>query len=188
MKLGIREVIFLGVMLALLGSSYFFVFEKADAKRRTMEADLHRKEAALVNLRQATAGVDDLDHKVTELQKAIAFFESKLPQQKEIDTILKEVSQMATANSLDCKTIKTLKSESLVSDHSANYSEQPIELSLSGNFDGFYSFMLQLEKLPRITRTTQMKLEKINGKDGEMTAHLTLSIFFEPDNTTASAQ
>jgi type IV pilus assembly protein PilO len=188
MKLGVREFIFFGVMLALLGSAYFFVFAKADGKRRAMEADVRHKEAALANLRQATAGIDDLNRKVGELGQAISFFESKLPQQKEIDTILKEVWQMAEANSLDCKTIKTLKAETLVSDRSTNYSEQPIELSLSGNFEGFYSFLLQLEKLPRITRTTQMKLEKINGKDGAMTAHMTLSIFFEPDTTVSSAQ
>jgi hypothetical protein len=41
--------------------------------------------------------------------------------------------------------------------------------------------MLQLEKLPRITRIGQMNLQKINGHDGEMQAQLTVSIFFEPD-------
>jgi hypothetical protein len=34
-----------------------------------------------------------------------------------------------------------------------------------------------------------MKLEKINERDGEMTAQLTLSIFFEPETgATASAK
>ena len=50
-----------------------------------------------------------------------------------------------------------------------------------GDFNGFYAFLLQLEKLPRITRVSQMKLEKISERDGEMTAQLTLSIFFEPE-------
>jgi hypothetical protein len=59
-------------------------------------------------------------------------------------------------------------------------------LSLSGDFNGYYAFLLQLEKLPRITRVTQMKLEKINDRDGEMQAQLTLSIFFEPDTGSRS--
>ena len=29
-----------------------------------------------------------------------------------------------------------------------NYRELPIQMSLSGDFNGFYSFLLQLEKLP----------------------------------------
>ena len=28
-------------------------------------------------------------------------------------------------------------------------------MSLAGDFNGFYAFLLQLEKLPRITRVTQ---------------------------------
>jgi len=184
MKHGAREFLFICVMLGLLASSYFFVFAKANEKRQQMLSDLHQKQTALANLRQSTAGIDDLNRKIAELQKAIAFFESKLPQEKEIDKILKEVWQLAEGNSLQCKTIKTLKSE-----RCANYSEQPIEMSLSGSFEGFYSFMLQLEKLPRITRTMKMDLEKISGHDGDMSAKLTMSIFFEPETgATASAQ
>ena len=84
---------------------------------------------------------------------------------------------MAEANNLTTRTIKTLKSE-----RAANYSEQPIQMSLAGDFHGFYSFLLQLEKLPRITRVTQMNLTKINEADGQMQAQMTLSIFFEPEN------
>nr|MBA3273642.1 type 4a pilus biogenesis protein PilO [Chthoniobacterales bacterium] len=98
------------------------------------------------------------------------------------DKILKEVWQMAEANSLTTKTIRTLKSE-----RCANYSEQPIQMSLSGDFNGYYEFLLQLEKLPRITRVTQMNLQKITSSDGEMQAQMTLSIFFEPDTNAVAS-
>ncbi len=177
MKFGIRQIIFLVVMLALLGSTNYFVFSKSNQRKAERLADMRTKQNALNTLQQATAGISDLNRKIDELQKAITFFEGKLPQEKEIDTILKEVWQMAQANSLQTKTIKTLKSE-----RGPNYSEQPIQMSLSGDFNGFYAFLLQLEKLPRITRVTQMNLTKINDRDGEMQAQMTLSIFFEPDS------
>jgi hypothetical protein len=60
-------------------------------------------------------------------------------------------------------------------------------MSLAGDFKGFYSFLLALEKLPRITRVTQMQLTKINDKDGQMQATMTLSIFFEPDTGSSVA-
>ena len=60
-------------------------------------------------------------------------------------------------------------------------------MSLSGDFNGFYSFLLQLEKLPRITRVTNMSLSKITDRDGEMNATMTLSIFFEPDTGSSMA-
>jgi type IV pilus assembly protein PilO len=73
----------------------------------------------------------------------------------------------------------------------ANYSEEPIELILSGSFEGFYQFLLNMEKLPRLTRMTEMKLTKIDEKEGQMTADLKLSIYFAPDagdSASASAQ
>jgi type IV pilus assembly protein PilO len=158
------------------------VFKKANAKREDLKAEIQTKQRALTNLRQSTAGIDDLGRKIDELQRAIAFFESKLPQEKEIDKILREVSQMADQNSLQTKTVKMLRTE-----RGPSYSEQPIQVSLSGDFNGFYAFLLQLEKLSRITRVTQMKLEKIDERDGEMHAQMTLSIFFEPDSSNKTA-
>jgi len=183
MKFGIREIVFVVVMLGLLGSTNYFVFSKANLKKQDLLREIHDRQAALSNLQQATAGIDDLNHKIDDLQKAITFFESKLPQEKEVDKILKEVWQMAEANSLQTKTIKTLKTE-----RGPNYSEQPIDMSLAGDFNGFYSFLLQLEKLQRITRVTSMNLQKISDRDGEMQAQMTLSIFFEPDNGNNSNQ
>jgi type IV pilus assembly protein PilO len=171
------------VMLGLLGSSYCFVFKPAAEKRVAREADIMSKKKALADLKLATAGISDLERKILELQEAIRFFEKKLPAQKEIDNILKEVWQMAEANSLQTRTIKTMKSE-----RAAGYSEQPIQMSLAGDFSGFYAYLLQLEKLPRITRLTQMKLEKIPNRDGEMQAQMTLSIFFEPDSGAGLAK
>ena len=165
MKFGIREVIFVVVMLGLLGSTNYFVFSKANVKKQELLKEIHDRQAALSNL-----------------QQAITFFESKLPQEKEVDKILKEVWQMAEANSLQTKTIKTLKTE-----RGPNYSEQPIDMSLAGDFNGFYAFLLQLEKLQRITRVTSMNLQKISDRDGEMQAQMTLSIFFEPDTGSSVA-
>src|SRR5437588_5586891 len=176
MKFGLREMLFFVVMLGLLGSTYFFVFAKANQKREALRREIGVKQASLSELRQSTAGIDDLNRRIKDLQEAITYFESKLPQEREFDKILKELSQMAEANSLQTKTVRTLKSERY-----AGYSEQPIQMSLSGNFNGFYLFLQQLEKLPRITRITSMGLQKINEHDGETRASMTLSIYFEPD-------
>lgn len=183
MRFGLRELIFVVAMVGLLACSYLLVFQKANQKRLAMKTEIENRQRALANLRQATAGIDDMGVKIDELQKAIEFFESKLPQEKEVDKILKEVWQMAEANSLQTKTVKTLKAE-----RAAGYSEQPIQMTLSGDFNGFYSFLLQLEKLPRITRITNMNLQKIDQREGEMSANITLSIFFEPDTSVTAIQ
>jgi type IV pilus assembly protein PilO len=176
MKFGIPELVFVAILVAVLGATYALVDKKA-ASRAKVEQTIAARQKDLADLDRATAGISDVSAKIDELQKAIAFFEGKLPQEKEIDKVLREVWQMAEANQLTIKTIKTLKSE-----RSAGYSEQPIEMSMSGDFkESFYAFMLKLEQLPRLTRVSKMELKKINDRDGQMEASLTLSIFFEPE-------
>lgn len=181
MKFGLRELLFFVVLLGFLGSTHFFVFAPANKKREALRLEMLHKQQSMAALQLTTHGIDDLNKKIEKLQEAIAYFESKLPQEKEFDKILKEVSQMAETNSLQTKTVRTLKQE-----RSSNYSEQPIQMTLSGNFNGFYLFLQQLEKLPRITRITSMSLQKIAERDGDMQATMTLSIFFEPDGTGSS--
>src|SRR5579884_2696109 len=164
MKLGFRELLFFTVLLGLLAASYF-VLLKQNQKMHTLQAEKALKQRELTDLHLATAGIADLSGRIHDLQQSIAFFEAKLPQEKEFDKILKEVSDIAETNQLQTKTVRTLKSERY-----ASYSEQPIQMSLSGNFKGFYAFLLQLEKLPRITKITGMQLSKIQDHDGDMTA------------------
>jgi type IV pilus assembly protein PilO len=182
MKFGIREIAFVVVMVGLLGCIYFLVWDKSQSKIVSMERKTEEKVKALSDLERATSGVSDVDRKVAELEEAIKFFEKKLPQERDIDQILKEVWNMAETNQLTTKTIKTMKSQ-----RGPTYSEQPIEMTLSGNFSGFYEFLLKLERLPRLTRVSHLSLDKISGQEGAMEAKLVLSIFFEPESAGAAA-
>jgi Tfp pilus assembly protein PilO len=174
MKFGIQGVMFVIAIMALLAGG-FVLCNKENQLKMELSADTDKKQRVL----------NDLDRKIAELQQAVNFFESKLPQAKEVDSVLKEVWQRAESNSLQIKTIKTPKAK-----RGAKYSEQEMNMSLSGNFNGFYTFLLQLEKLPRLTRVQKMGLTKINERDGDMQAEMTLTIYFEPDSdsTVTAAQ
>ncbi len=187
MKFGIRELIFVAVMIGLLGSSYFLVFNKANQKRVAIEDDIARMQRDLADLERARVGVDDLKNKIDELQQAITFFENKLPQQGEVAKVLDDVTKLAAKNGLEQRTFRSGKIRRAV-----NCNEQPIELTLAGDFEGFYVYLQQLERFERLTRVSRMDLLKMNDRDGAMEAKLTISIFFEPDTATgtqtASAQ
>jgi len=177
MKFGVRELIFVLLMIGMLGGSYFMLFKPRDQRRLEQLSQIQAKQKALSDLQHATAGIDDLKGKIADLEKAIAFFESKLPQEKEIDRVLKEVWQVAEANGLNIRKVQTLKTEK-----ASGFSVLPVQINLAGDFDGYYQFLLQLEKLPRITQVNQMQLTKIQEKDGQMQALLTLTVFFEPES------
>jgi type IV pilus assembly protein PilO len=172
MKIGF--VIIVPLIIAMLGAGYLKVFKPSEQCRQERRLDMENKNKMLGDLKLATADVPNMERKLDELQERIKFFESRLPQEREVDSVLREVWQLADKHTLNTKTIKTLKSEKL-----SGYSELPVQIGLSGDFRGFYAFMLDLERLSRITRVTSMKLEKITNHEGEMTAQMTLCIYFE---------
>ncbi|MEX0743969.1 MAG: type 4a pilus biogenesis protein PilO [Phycisphaeraceae bacterium] len=174
MRLGTREILFVLVLLAMPLAAWFFVFQPRHAQLDEAREEIVAKQAKLRQLETATASMLNLGEEIDKLSDAIEMFEQKLPAQREVEVILKEVWEMATANDLTPRSVRTERIAP-----NAHYAELPIKMVIVGDFDGFYSFLLDLEKLPRITRTPTMKLRKTRNEEGVMQADVTLSIFFE---------
>ena len=87
MKVGFREFLFLTVLTGLLVASGF-VFKKQNTKMTERKQEIARKQSELTNLKLSTAGIGDLDARIKDLQDALKYFDSKLPQEKEFNNIL----------------------------------------------------------------------------------------------------
>jgi Tfp pilus assembly protein PilO len=61
--------------------------------------------------------------------------------------------------------------------------EQPLDIEITGDFDGFYKFLLDIEQLPRITRLTDLEVVRSDKVDGEMKTKLVLSVYYEGDGS-----
>jgi len=178
MKLGLRELLFLLVLLGLPVAAYFFVFQPINAEIANVRDANAAKQAKLERLKVAEH-IENIGREIKKLDSAIAVFEAKLPAEKEVEVILKEVWQLATANDLRPRSVRTGDPKA-----STLYSEMPIRMNMIGDFDGFYEFLLDLEGLSRITRIHQMKLERLKDRPGHIEAEFVLSIFFEPQPRT----
>ena len=178
MRFGIREAIFLVLLLAMPIAAYMFVFRPRNIQIAEALEQINQKKIKLDRLAAATKNIDDLGVEIDKLSKTIELFEKRLPAQREVEVILRQVWEMAAKHRLVPKSVRTEKPVT-----AAQYAELPIMMTIYGNFDGFYGFLLDLEKLKRITRIPKMKLEKIRNKDasdGQMRAVVTLSIYFDP--------
>ena len=176
MRFGPRELLFILVLMAMPVASWWFVFKPKNEQITAAEREMVAKQQKLQQLQLATRHIDDLGREIDKLSEAIELFEAKLPAEKEVEVILKEVWQVAAKHQLKPRSVRADKPIK-----AARYSELPLKMVIMGDFDGFYAFLLDLEKLSRITRIPDMKLEKVKkGEDGQMEATFTLSIFFEP--------
>jgi len=182
MKLGLRELIFLFLLTAIPVVAWRVIFRPHNAEETRIRDQLKAKQAKLQALNRATGTIGDLRKEIASLEKGIDFFQSKLPSDKEIDKVLREVWRLAEANQLATKSIRTVKSRG-----PARYAsgrgmphEQPISMELEGNFLGFYGFLQALENQPRIIRIHKMELaQKIGAPAGHVKASFVVSIFFE---------
>lgn len=175
MRFGVRELVFVLLLLAVPVAAFFFVFQPRNQQIADARAEIAAKQAKLQQLEAATTAMSDLGAEIEKLSDAIELFEQKLPTQREEQVILKEVWELAAAHNLKPRSVRTDKTV-----NTAQYAELPIKMVILGDFDGFYSFLLELEKLQRITRTPTMSLKKLRAADEDlMQADIVLSIFFE---------
>ncbi len=184
MRLGLRELIFLIVLLVVPVASYLGVFKPHNEKIRIAQKEVEEKRSKLARLNEMTQTIDDINAEIDKGRQAVALIEEKLPAERDVDAILDNVTKLATKSRLE---VRSFKSEKQVP--AASYMEQPLSIVMEGEFDGFYRFLQQLESLPRITRIHDLKLRKATGERAaeagtpQMRAEFTLSIYFKPSES-----
>lgn len=183
MGVGIRGLLFILVLLAMPLAAWWFVFKPQNGEIEQAKKEIEQKRLMLQKLEAATRQTADLARANEEIARGISMIESRLPTNKEVDVILEQVSDLARSSKLDIPRVKALDPV-----QSAKYMEQPLTMTITGNFDDFYSFLLKLERLDRITRLPDVKFERSDKVDGAMQATFTLSIYFQPDSSFAGSR
>ena len=179
MSSGVRKAIFFVLLLGVSAAGYQYMIRPANQKLAEARQRVSGQRAKLAEFEEATIKAEDLNQQLSQLDEAVSFFESKLPPTNEIHKVLEQVTVIVQSQGLDPKMIRTLNRK----EDNSGYVEQPLKMQLVGNFNSFYSFLLEIEKLPRIMKIRELKLEKEKDGDGQVTADLIISIFFQ--NKTA---
>jgi len=174
MKSGLRQGIFFILLLGVAYVAYQYMIKPANKHLAEQKAHVQAKVARLQEFEEATAEAESLTKQLEQLKEALQFFESKLPPTSEIDKVLRDVTVIAQKQGLKSKTFQTLKKKD-----NSGYIEQPLKMGLVGNFNAFYSFLLELEKLPRIMKIRELDLKKHKNDEGQITANFVVSIFFQ---------
>jgi len=169
---------FMLVLLAIPIASYIFVFQPHTSQIGSAMQEIRTKRIKLEELEVATHKFQDLDNEIKTLSVAIKMFEQKLPLQRDEQVILQQVWQLAARHNLMLKSIRPDKPVA-----TSQYAELPMQLAIMGKFDGFYRFILELEKLSRIIRIPTLELIQLPNTDGHVSIFMTLSIFFESQDS-----
>ncbi|MEO1583192.1 MAG: type 4a pilus biogenesis protein PilO [Planctomycetota bacterium] len=177
MRFGVRELVLLAVLMALPLSSWWLVFRPNNEKIEQAEQEIEHKKEMLEKLQTVTSRSDSLEEATAEIKAGINAIEARLPTDREIDDVVRQVSALAVESGLGQPGMVARPPV-----RGTLYMEQPIEMTLTGEFKGFYEFLLALEQMPRITRMPAMAIERSNDVDGHLKAEFTLNIYFESED------
>ncbi len=177
MSPNLRKVIFFAILIGLAFVSYTYMIKPANESLIVQKTAMEQKRAKLRELENATITAADLDKQLAQMEEVIEVFESKLPPKSEIYKVLKNVTVIARKHGLTPKTIRTLPRK-----NNNGYIEQPIKMELDGNFNSYYAFLLELEKLDRIMKIRKLSLKKQSKHEGVAEATFEVSIFFQDAN------
>ena len=174
MAMYLRKIVFFVLLLGVAYIAYQYMIKPANRNLAEKKIQIEKKLAKLAEFEKATAAAESLSKQLEQLQESIEFFESKLPPKSEIDKVLHDVTLIVQKQNLRSKRILRLKEKD-----NSGYIEQPLKMELEGNFNSFYSFLLELEKLPRIMKIRELKLEKQTDDEGQISSDFIVSIFFQ---------
>ena len=174
MNLGMRETSVLGLVLAIPVASYVLVFAPQNKEIKTAKQEIIHKQEMLTKLSVETTRNDNLAQANKEIDTRISEIEARLPSTKEIDNVVRQISDLAVQSGLSAPTLASGKPI-----EAGTYWEQPLTVTTSGTFSGYYTFLQKLERMPRITRIPDFALRRDSKINGEVSIEFTLSIFFQ---------
>ena len=173
MNSSLRYLIFFILIAGMGYVSWAYMIKPANKNLEQERAKVQTMTAKLEELERATAAAKDLSIQLKKIEEAIQAFESKLPPSSEIHTVLQDVTLIAQRHGLTPKSIRTNKNQ-----NNRGYIEQPIAMELTGDFNSYYAFLLEVEQLDRITKIRELELKKAE-KEGQTEATFVMSIFFQ---------
>lgn len=110
---------------------------------------------------------------VDRLRVSLEHFDRRLPRQPELADFLRNVNQLSQQASLRKMNVAQEAPHRL-----ELFSEQPILMQFDGDFTQVWSFLQQIETLPRLTRVRSLHLKSVDSKLGTVEVQLALNIYF----------
>lgn len=176
MNSGLRKLILFLAVVSVAFLAWKYMIEPANLAAKKTQKRIEEKQRKLTEIEKVKSTAENLSKKLESLENTIKVLESRLPPESEIYKVLRQVSTIAENQKLETTTVRTMETT-----ENRGYIEQPLKIQLKGRYDGFYSFLLELENLPRIMKVRQLNINKQRDTEGEVQVNLVVSVFFEKE-------
>jgi type IV pilus assembly protein PilO len=173
----------LGVVAALvaaltIGNWYFFI-DPAQVQIQQKQGQLRGLEDELIQKQSIANNLAQFKHEKEILERRLAQALTELPNEANIDDLIRSLSEIGTKSGLVINTI-----DPQVEQKQSFYASIPIAMSVTGNYQEIGVFLDAISKLARIVNVTNIKMsgaKTINEKLVVQASYLATTFRFLPE-------
>ncbi len=169
-------LLFAGVVLA--GAAFFWQ-SQWETLSKTKQDEEQLKEAFLVKKKEAI-NLDLIKKQLTETQESFGALLKQLPSKSEMDALLTDINQAGLGRALQFELFRP-GTEKI----NGAFTEQPIAIKVTGNYDDIGKFAGDIALLPRIVTLSDISISPFTGG---LTMDATAKTFRYLDEQEVAAQ
>ena len=159
-----QRAIIVGVALVLMvGAYYQFVYTKKSTKINIQQSNLATLNSELQDLRAIQKKLNEFKSMIKDLEAQLNEAQRQLPKQREIPTLLNDISKFGKESGLEFNTFRPQKEKKR-----GFYAEVPVSLVFNGPFHNIAAFIDKIVHYPRIIKITSLSLSSPKEVDGHV--------------------
>ena len=167
------DILFLVMIVVVLAGAYFAIFHRGITRYfylKTQEKILRKSLESTETIDKTLRG---FQKEIKIVQKKLNEFNKKLPKEKNIDEILKQITRASSRTGVH---LGLIEPQEIM--EGEMYKRFPVKLYLQGGFKNCFHFFSQLESLPRILQLENLTMQS-NEKSGKLEIEMLLSAFIQ---------
>jgi type IV pilus assembly protein PilO len=153
LPLGQRIGILAGVIVLMTAANWYFMVDPMQTQITQRQGQLRQLEDELIQKQSIANNLAQFKHEKEILERRLAQALTELPNEANIDDLIRSLAEIATKSGLTLNTI-----DPQVEQRQSFYASIPIVMSVTGNYHEIGVFLDSLSKLARIVNVTNIKM------------------------------
>jgi type IV pilus assembly protein PilO len=167
-----RRLIVAGICVLLLVIFYWLLISDMRSQIDKLQAQIRSTEIEIAQQKNVLAEGPKLLARIKILEERLQTMVASLPEQQEIEGLLKQITDLLSESNLVSKKFAPGKEQI---NEELLYATIPIQLNVRGDYQKQGSFLTSLNDLPRIVNVPTIKLTKsgaLTGREGDLAKKL----------------
>ncbi len=157
-----RILIFMGIFAILIGPFVYFVYLPKIQKIDQLKKEQETLESRLLRAQAKARRLKSLQAQKAQKEKEFTVAKKKLPEKKEIPSLLASVSQSGQDAGLEFLLFQPKPEVT-----KEFYAEIPVSIKVSGGYHNVALFFDKVARLSRIVNMDNINMSEIRGKEGD---------------------